>query len=636
MHELALIDLIDVLRMLMAAFGIGLVIFVHEAGHFFAARMCGVRVETFSLGFGPRILAWKRGATVYQIAAVPLGGYVKMAGEEGTLPGEPPAPDELPAKSVGQRFLIYSGGVVMNVVFSLIAFPIVLSAGVPFDEPLIGTVEPGGAAWEAGVVPGSRVLAIDGESAYSFESILQAAVLADEEEGALFDLEEPDGTRRSLVLHPRYNEDFGYPSIDVGGGHDRNGAILVAPDSAAYDAGLSEEDRLIAIVGGLEGLTLWEQYLGALRDGAPVRVEVEREGVRRIVEIEPRLIDAQPQRPVLGVEPATHLVRALRPNSDTVALGIAVGDTLLRLDEFPLGRRHALRRALLAGVGQPHTLHVERDGQRLELALAALDRTRALALADAIALEQDTDATTVVLAPDAAARLAGMRDGDRIVRVGEEPVQDWSGIVAETGRQASLDATLSISVVRSSPDGAREFLDLRVRPAPSQLRDFGFVPQRATYIYRAESFGEAVRVGMQSSWRFMTDTWHTLKGMLFGRVSSEHMGGIIMIGQASYSWAAMGLPKLFFFLCILRPEPGLPQRAPDPRARRRTPLLPGRREAQGIAGIGARAGLQPDGRSGPDPVVDDLRDVQRHPATAVRPRSSRASASRVPPHRSER
>src|SRR5688572_11866115 len=123
-------DFTSIARVMQVAVGIGLVIFVHELGHFIAARWCGVRVEVFSLGFGPKLFAWRRGATTYQLAMVPLGGYVKMAGEEGAGGGRAPLPDELPAKSVGQRFFIYSGGVLMNVIFALLVFPPLLFFGV--------------------------------------------------------------------------------------------------------------------------------------------------------------------------------------------------------------------------------------------------------------------------------------------------------------------------------------------------------------------------------------------------------------------------------------------------------------------------------------------------------------------------
>ena len=92
---------------------------------------------------------------MYQLAMVPFGGYVRMAGE-GAAPGSTPAHDELGAKSVGARFLVYSGGVIMNVVFALVAFPIAYSFGVPITRPIISAPVAGGGAWEAGIPAGLR------------------------------------------------------------------------------------------------------------------------------------------------------------------------------------------------------------------------------------------------------------------------------------------------------------------------------------------------------------------------------------------------------------------------------------------------------------------------------------------------
>ncbi|MEM8712326.1 MAG: site-2 protease family protein, partial [Planctomycetota bacterium] len=113
------------LNILLVVFGIGLVIFVHELGHFMAARWCGARVEVFSLGFGPRLFGWKRGDTMFQVAVVPLGGFVKVAGEyfDGTTDKEP---GTLSSLNVPQRFLYYSGGVIMNMLFALVAMPLVM------------------------------------------------------------------------------------------------------------------------------------------------------------------------------------------------------------------------------------------------------------------------------------------------------------------------------------------------------------------------------------------------------------------------------------------------------------------------------------------------------------------------------
>ena len=112
---------------LLAILGIGLLIFLHEGGHFLAARLAGVRVEVFSLGFGPRIGGFHWRGTDFRLSAVPFGGYVMVAGQD-PRDRRYPRSESLYSKSVGQRALFWSGGVIMNVLFALIVFPIVFGA----------------------------------------------------------------------------------------------------------------------------------------------------------------------------------------------------------------------------------------------------------------------------------------------------------------------------------------------------------------------------------------------------------------------------------------------------------------------------------------------------------------------------
>ena len=151
--------------------GIGFLLLIHEAGHYFAARAAGIRVEVFALGFGPRLFGFRRGDTDFRIALLPLGGYVKVSGED---PTRPPRPGDLFAATVQQRLLFYAGGIILNFLFAFLLLPALFLVGVPFEAPLLGTVNAGGAAWEAGMRPGERVLEIDGRRINGFRDIAPA------------------------------------------------------------------------------------------------------------------------------------------------------------------------------------------------------------------------------------------------------------------------------------------------------------------------------------------------------------------------------------------------------------------------------------------------------------------------------
>ena len=143
---------------------LGVLIFVHELGHFLAARRIGVRVLTFSLGFGPKLLKFRRGDTEYCVSAIPLGGYVKMAGEnpEDARTG---ASDEFLSKNKWQRFQVLIMGPVMNLALALVVMAFVLYQGadVPAftqQQVVVGTVEADSPAQKAGILPGDHIIQV--------------------------------------------------------------------------------------------------------------------------------------------------------------------------------------------------------------------------------------------------------------------------------------------------------------------------------------------------------------------------------------------------------------------------------------------------------------------------------------------
>ncbi|HJT76027.1 MAG TPA: site-2 protease family protein, partial [Gemmataceae bacterium] len=166
------------------ALGLGLVIFIHELGHFVAAKWCDVHVQTFSIGFGPALpgCLWKYGETFYKIALFPLGGYVQMLGEGTESEEDENNPRSYKNKPVGQRMLIISAGVIMNVLLALVCFVIVFMAhGKRQPAGEIGIVVPGNPAWQKGIPSGSVLTRVGGSAATASQPLyfsdLQAAVL---------------------------------------------------------------------------------------------------------------------------------------------------------------------------------------------------------------------------------------------------------------------------------------------------------------------------------------------------------------------------------------------------------------------------------------------------------------------------
>ena len=166
---------VPVVTLLAFLFVLGVLIFVHELGHFLMARAHGVRVLRFSLGFDPKILKFTRGGTEYSIGIIPLGGFVKLAGE--TVDDERTgAPDEFLSKSKWVRFQVYLAGPVMNLLlaFVVLAFVLMKGADVPLYQSaaaVVGAVEAGSPADRAGIKPGDRIVSIDGRDIPTWDAL---------------------------------------------------------------------------------------------------------------------------------------------------------------------------------------------------------------------------------------------------------------------------------------------------------------------------------------------------------------------------------------------------------------------------------------------------------------------------------
>jgi regulator of sigma E protease len=201
--------------------GLGFVIFIHELGHFLAAKWCDVHVNTFSIGFGPALpgCSWQRGETTYKVAILPLGGYVNMVGEGPEADESEDYPRSFKNKSVGQRMLIISAGVIMNVLLGAICFIFVYRThGVERPPAVVSRMEAGSPSWIAGVRTNSVITRIEDIHHPYFEDLKMIVALSPEGKPIEFEFQ-PRGVQGAdpwtVKLEPRKDLNDPIPVIGV-------------------------------------------------------------------------------------------------------------------------------------------------------------------------------------------------------------------------------------------------------------------------------------------------------------------------------------------------------------------------------------------------------------------------------------
>lgn len=368
---------------------VGVLIFVHESGHFLWAKLFGVRVLTFSLGFGPRVAGFRRGGTDYVIAAIPLGGYVRMLGEN---PHDPIRRDEesqaFHTQPVWRRVVIVFAGPLMNLIFPLLLYFVVFLNTTKLSPPLIGDVFPGQPA-EGKLEPGDRVLAIDGASVSTFYDLTRI-VAAKAGQTLRFEVER-DGEKLTMPITPvakrverplDLSEEVGRIGISVNQPLATVGVIDAR--SAAAEAGMRTFDWVVSAAGRrTDGWGDLERVLDANRGSLvpltllrPERVPGALGDLLGVNVYEPHVATLTPRpggatgRERSGLEPTDLYVSQVVRGSSEAAAGLRVGDRLVSLDERPIRHFNTFLEDLTADGGKRHTLTVRRDGAQVELGYA--------------------------------------------------------------------------------------------------------------------------------------------------------------------------------------------------------------------------------------------------------------------------
>ena len=370
---------------------LSILVFVHELGHFLVARACGVRVLKFSIGFGNPIgfgkwrLRWNRGGTEFVIAWFPLGGFVKMLGENPdeiddpevvTHPGE-----SLPEKKTWQKLAIVFAGPVFNLILPVVVFVVTLAVGMPQPVTVIGRVEPGSPAAQAGLRPGDQISAIAGESVKWWNDLeLAIRARAGQTTSIAYERAGVRATASVAIASRRVSDEFGKP-VEVGWAgveHSRPAAMLgiASAESRAHAAGLRSGDIVESVNGA--AVESWDEFAAAYA-AAQVGSEVELALKRSATGVTPPAPGAQPeevpyvQRTVsvpalgsseaLGVLPATVLVSAVTPGSAADDGGLRSGDLIISVDGSTVGSFGSFAEIVRTSGGRPLALTFARDGE---------------------------------------------------------------------------------------------------------------------------------------------------------------------------------------------------------------------------------------------------------------------------------
>jgi len=574
--------LMTILYSALVIFGVGLVIFVHELGHFLAARAVGIRVEAFSIGFGTKIWGFKRGQTEYKVCLIPLGGYVKMAGEDPTHPTTG-ADDEFGSKKVWQRILVISAGVIMNMVFAVVALPIAFSVGVPFMSPVAGLIVEGSPAWHVGIREGDRLTTINGDRVLSFEDIgLEVAV----SDGPLDLTYDRDGVEHSVTVTPKEGG-RGFPTIGVG--------RKLKPEFLVSDEILETEDKEgkpLRRAQALRGADLksgdvilginripathaeqWDSEV--LRVGeSPLTLLVRRAGSFLDISVPPVMTEVKESaewRIGITSNPAGSApISAVARGRMAELIGLRPGDRITEVDGKPVGDADQLASLLGAGQDPRRTatsipladpppwspvlrLTVESsDGKPRTLEKTLATRLERARLLDSFILKSSAS-TRVKVAENTPAARAGLRDGDAIIKIDQDPTDSFLDI--QKAVIASEGAPLEIVVRRDGQEVALQGVRAEKNSIFQNTVLEGVLPRLGFEAIVWESvqvpFPDSIGVGFTYAGRMLKRVVKTLKSILRGSVSAKHLGGPITIFTVSYKYTQVGFMRGLLFLAVI-------------------------------------------------------------------------------------
>jgi regulator of sigma E protease len=587
--------LINPVSTLIAALGLGMVIFFHELGHFLVAKWCGVYVERFSIGFGQPILSRKWGDTEYALGWLPLGGYVKMRGQDDMDPGEmtdaqvAEDPRSYTAKNVPQRMAIISAGVIMNVITGLLFFSAVFLMGIHVEAPVAGNVIVGGPAWKVGVRSGDVIESINGYAVRDFQGMTVNTVLS---RGVLqVTGKHADGTPFQVSIEPRQDTHrvmgiISSHSLTVPEFPPTEKMDPFEPASAAAQSGIQPGDTIVSVDG--QRIETYDELARFLADRAAetVVLGVERKvpGSQSTQQVE---LSLPPQRGrELGFRLSMGKIIALQAGRPALAAGFQEGDRITKVDGKDVESEldpFRLTEYFTERAGQTVVVTVSREIEgsaptTLELSVIPESRSawseppavkESPLSIPALGLAYRLVPTVFSVTPDSPAAQLQIAPRDTIKRVqlirpkGEKdlfrdeiidlPISEketnWSHaywLMQTSARNRQVKLTIQNS------SGERTIDITPVESTDWFLQDTrGLLLANSQLSRRAESFPEAFAMATDFTLSSIRQVYLTLRGLITGDISLKLLSGPVGIARLAYRTAEVGPTSFIMFLGMI-------------------------------------------------------------------------------------